>query len=166
MNAIIKEMAKVLILVLCCCWACGQGFCEDLELLINSTKVGSRVEIGIHNRCDHDLRIWDADDGLGWGTWTIMFYDLNWLTVFARNPEAAFTVTGIRSVLLPSGGSARVVLNLDDGTWIPHKIPIFPSVREKVVAILAKENLNRDTPKSDLFWSGLVTSSASKKPKE
>jgi hypothetical protein len=100
---------------------------------------------------------------LGGGNWTFEFFNDNQLTIFTQKPDEGFTVNFPIPVEIKPSGLLDISCDLNDGTWVSHRIPIFPTYHNKeykgvrgCIAILAIPV--SEEAKQYKVWTGLTTS--------
>jgi hypothetical protein len=123
------------------------------------------VRIEISNIASHPIRIWTGDYSWGWSNWCFEFFDHNTMIVYVRRPEQGFTVNIPTYFTIVGLGHHSLSFNLSDGTWVAHRIPIWPAYPSRVdkenaingcFAVLAIPT----TPESAKLsvWTGMTTS--------
>jgi hypothetical protein len=138
----------------------------DIQIAVKKAHINGHVEIEVQNQMDHVARLWETgNNSWGWNNWTIEFFADNSLTVFVRKPDEGFTMNIPRYIEIPSKSSRTIEFNLDDGTWVSHRIQMWPAYPSKVdkknairccFAVLAIPKSKESEEFS--VWTGMIAS--------
>lgn len=131
---------------------------------IEAAQPNGIVKVQITNNTSGQLRIWHPEcNSWGWNNWYFEFFDENDLTVFVRRPNEGFTANMPAFMDIPPTGSASISFDLNDGSWVPHQLPIFkPWMKgfrpvKGCIAVLAIP-MTADAKKFSI-WTGTIASS-------
>jgi hypothetical protein len=100
---------------------------DPLTVEVKGATFGAKVKVQISNSSSVSAFVWKNSNSWGWSNWTFEFLNGNQLTVFVRKPDEDFTRNFPVRCEIPAKGSREMSFDLKDGTWISHKIPIFPT---------------------------------------
>jgi hypothetical protein len=138
----------------------------DIQIEVKKASINGEVKIEVQNHMDHLVRLWEiGGNSWGWSNWTIEFFSENNLVIYVRKPDEGFTRNVPAYIEISGKGNKEFKFDLNDGTWVSHRIPIWPAYpskedREKAISgCFVVLSIPKSTESEKLsVWTGMMIS--------